>query len=89
MLITIFYAVNFQTDYRTVFNPPPKSERMVTTFFKWYITCSYASSVSHPAFCSVGMGVALVAADHPCPFTVRVVLCLCVYVCGGAKLSLP
>jgi len=40
ILITIFYAFNFQTDYQTLFNPPPKNEWKVTTFFKCYITCS-------------------------------------------------
>ena len=31
---------------------------------------AHASSGSHPASCSVGMGVAWHAADHSCPFTV-------------------
>jgi len=40
VLITIFYAIKFQTDYQIVFNPPPKNEQMVTAFCKWYITGS-------------------------------------------------
>ena len=40
ILITIFYAFNFHTDYQTVFTLPPKNEWMVTTFCKWYLTCS-------------------------------------------------
>jgi hypothetical protein len=62
---------------------------MVTTFIKWYIAGSYASSVSHPAFCSVGMGVAWLAADHSCPFTVRVVLCLSVCEGWGSWTATP
>jgi len=39
MGVTIFYAINFQTDYQTVFTPP-KNEWMLSTFGKWYITGS-------------------------------------------------
>ena len=47
------------------------------------LQCVCASSGSHPATCSVGMGVARHEADNSCPFTLvlRLNMCVCVCVC--------
>jgi len=44
-----------------------------------FLQSAHASSDSHPASCSVGMGVAWHEADHPCPFTVVLRLSVCVW----------
>jgi len=43
---------------------------------------SHASVGFHPDSCSVGMEVAWHEADHSCPFTVVLRLCVCVCVCS-------